>query len=162
MHHFWPLAKCVENGLKVGCKFETPSQPTIAHTNKPHRGEKNRYVVCPVSGSAHALLFAHAPGGLEAAAAASTSRTISGGGRASPSRSAPSRPVPSQSHEARGASEEATSRRRCRWVPRRRRRRRGRGRTPRLERPPGSPPSRPSTRSTSSAPASKVTPPLRP
>jgi hypothetical protein len=157
MHHFWPLAKCVENGLKVGCKFETPSQPTIAHTNKPHRGEKNRYVVCPVSGSAHALLFAHAPGGLEAAAAASTSRTISGGGRASPSR-----PVPSQSHEARGASEEATSRRRCRWVPRRRRRRRGRGRTPRLERPPGSPPSRPSTRSTSSAPASKVTPPLRP
>lgn len=40
MHHFWPLAKCVENGLKVGCKFETPSQPTMAHTNKPHRGEK--------------------------------------------------------------------------------------------------------------------------
>lgn len=38
MHHFWPLAKCVENGLKVGCKFETPSQPTMAHTNKPHRG----------------------------------------------------------------------------------------------------------------------------
>lgn len=64
----------------------------------------------------------------------------------------------SQVHGARGASEAAT-RRRCRRGPLQRRRRpgHGRGRTQQLELPPVSPRSRPSTRSTSSAPASKVT-----